>query len=348
MNVYCITIDGGTTNSRAVLWSVPADSRGGTDVEGAEVLSSVKAEVGVADTAADGHNGRLRAAVKDLLETLLKDNSLTWDDIESVYASGMITSDVGLYELPHLIAPASLSDFAAGVHAELLADICPLPIRFIPGLRNMPAADVNMDNLERMDIMRGEETEALALLSQAEKGRSCLLVLPGSHTKFVSVDAQGRLTGCLTSVAGEMLSLLTRHSIVADAVKRSFVTEPDPEFLVRGFRASQRTSLARAGFLTRIVRLFVTDDPQKTASFLLGAVLENDIAAVRGSEALSVSPDTQVRIAGKESLAQALKTLLLEDGFFSDVEITALKDGRPMAGAGALLVASEQRRQEKL
>lgn len=59
-------------------------------------------------------------------------------DISFAIASGMITSEIGLIELPHLIAPVGLEDLA--VHAELVSgrQLLPLdiPILFIRGIRN--------------------------------------------------------------------------------------------------------------------------------------------------------------------------------------------------------------------
>ena len=74
----------------------------------------------------------------------------------------MITSNVGLTEVPHIEAPAGLEDFAAAVRAVLIPEVFELPIHFIPGLKNSNAVD--MDTLESMDIMRGEGDRGTGLL----------------------------------------------------------------------------------------------------------------------------------------------------------------------------------------
>ncbi len=332
MNHYLITVDGGTTNTRAALW----DSN-------CMAVTTAKAEIGVRNTAIDGDNHRLKRAVGELIGTLLQEAGISSEQIRGVYASGMITSNVGLAEIPHLTAPASLDDFAAGVHSVLIPDVFPLPIHFIPGLKNMADEDVSLENLESMDIMRGEETEALALLSHIDNQNGCLLVLPGSHTKFVTVDQHGYITGCLTTMAGELLSVLTEYSIAADAVKRQFVAEQcDVEYLKAGFHAAGNTSCARAAFLVRIASQFLTRDQNQCASFLLGTVLQNDIAAIRTSRALALSPKMQVLIAGKEPLRSAMKTLLEEDRYFTDIKTFDNDRRRPMAGFGALLIAQKR------
>ncbi|MBW4845762.1 MULTISPECIES: 2-dehydro-3-deoxygalactonokinase [unclassified Lacrimispora] len=333
MNSFLITIDGGTTNTRAVLWN-----RQG------QVVTTAKDDIGVRNTAIDGNNERLKQGVRSLILALLQDAGITITQIQAIYASGMITSNVGLVEIPHLIAPASIEDFAAGVQAVYIPDICPLPIHFIPGLKNLPAKMITLENIESMDIMRGEETEALALLSQIDNTNGCLLVLPGSHTKFVTVDHQGYMTGCLTSLAGEMLSVLTKYSIVADAVNGQFVQQCcDPEYLKAGFHAAQSTSCARAAFLVRIANQFLTKNQNQCASYLLGVVLQNDVASIKTSHALTVNQDMHVLIAGKDPLRTALKTLFLEDGYFSNVNTFAPMQNKPIAGHGALLVAQKRK-----
>ena len=87
---YIITLDTGTTNTRVILWDskfCPA--------------ASAKSEVGVRNTAIDGSNRRLKAAVKECLEQVLRDAGASYDEVEAVIASGMITSNVGLVEIPH-------------------------------------------------------------------------------------------------------------------------------------------------------------------------------------------------------------------------------------------------------
>ena len=42
----------------------------------------------------------------------------------------------------------------------------------------------------------------MAILDRFPPGKPMLLILPGSHNKFVSVDREGKITGCLTSISG--------------------------------------------------------------------------------------------------------------------------------------------------
>ncbi len=329
MKKYIIAIDGGTTNTRASLWEDPGIC-----------VDIVKSEVGVRITSMEGSNATLKAAVKGLLESLLQRNQISYDQIDGIYACGMITSKEGLVELPHLIAPAGMQDFVAGLAKVDLPEICPLPIHFIRGLKNRDGAELTLAEIEEMDVMRGEETETLALLDLFGNENGCLFALPGSHTKFVSVDAEGKMVGCISSLAGELLSAVTLNTILANAVGKKFANENyNREMLLAGYRVARDTSFARAAFSTRMLQMFLSNDEQDCASFLLGAVLEGDVRAVKNSKALSVTKEMKVVIAGKEPLASALKLLFEEDGYFEQVEIYYPSAEKPMSGYGAYQVA---------
>ena len=335
---HIITIDGGTTNTRAYLWEGEEgkDFRAGK----ARLMQGSSSPIGVQKTAEEGNNNALRLAVGRMLSELLNAARLKEEDVSAVYVSGMLTSNVGLYELPHLTAPASLRDFSDGICEITLDEIFREPIRFIPGLKNMNSDQVTLENLTDMDMMRGEETETLALIDELNSDTGMILILPGSHTKVVSVNANGQITGCLTSMTGELLQILTLHSIVADAVKRSFLAEGYLEdYLMAGCRACMEAgSFGRGAFLTRLNSTFITKGQRENASFLLGAVLANDIMAIRHSFLTKDMKDAKVLVAGKEPLAGALEILLKRVGGYPQTMLYQPKSEGPLSGRGALLI----------
>ena len=331
MKNYIITIDTGTTNTRTMLWD-----------ENRQLIATAKSAVGVRNTAIDGNNQKLKSAVKECLESLLNQGGITYNQVKRVIASGMITSNVGLVEIPHLVVPAGVDDLAQATQPVLLEDICPLPIYFIPGVKNS-AGPITLDNLEGMDIMRGEEVESVAILEELFEGKPMLLVLPGSHTKFISVDSQGRMTGCLTSITGELLASITNDTIIADAVGRKFVeTETyDKEMTLLGFQTAQRSGLGRTCFSGRILNQFVTKDTSKVGNFILGAALQSDVMAIKNSLALTTDRDTHVVVGGKNPLRQAIYDILVEDGYFADVQQFEPDGNMPLSPLGAYIIAGK-------
>ena len=93
-------IDGGTTNTRFTL------------TRGEDVVERTCRRVGAANADISLHNAPLAAAVADETAALERRHGVR---IERVCASGMITSQNGLVEVPHLPAPTGLCELAKGV-----------------------------------------------------------------------------------------------------------------------------------------------------------------------------------------------------------------------------------------
>jgi 2-dehydro-3-deoxygalactonokinase len=333
MCAYVITLDTGTTNTRVILWN---SSR--------KIVATSQAKVGVRNTAIEGNNNRLKEAVKGCLESVLQEANLTYADVRIIIASGMITSNVGLVEIPHCVVPVSIAELAAAVKCISLPEVCPLPITFIPGVKNS-ADSINLNNFEAMDIMRGEEVEAVAIIEHFSSNKDYLLVLPGSHMKFISVDEAGRITGCLTSISGELLSSITNHTIISDAVGKRYVEgkDYDRKMLLIGYETAQKSGIGRACFSARILNQFAIKDKRKIANYLLGVALQSDLIAIKNSDALKVNRRTNVIVAGKDPLRQAIADILIKDGFFANVHIFESKDNLPLSAVGAYIIAGKSK-----
>lgn len=331
MKDYTITIDGGTTNTRCILW----DSKRNR-------VAEEKREIGVRNTAIDGNNQRLKQAVKECLEELLQKTGVTYEGIRRIIASGMITSDVGIVEVPHLTAPAGLTELAKSAVTLSVPEICPMPITFIAGIKN-DVLDVNFKTYEAMDIMRGEEVESVAIIEKYHQGKPMILILPGSHNKFVAVDQYKRITGCLTSISGELLSSITNNTILAKSVHKNFLEEKDydKEWLLLGYENAKKTGLGRACFSGRILYLFHDNRPEKIQNYILGAALQGDIMAVMNSKAIHSIKNTVAVVCGKNPLRQAIVDILEHEKVFTEVEIFVPEEGESTAALGAYLVAEK-------
>lgn len=333
MKKYTIAIDGGTTNTRAVL------------IDGNREFAAVEmSRTGVKDTAVDGHNGKLKEAARTCIHRLVENHLTGFDEVERVIASGMITSGSGLYEIPHVTAPAGVFELAGRMREVLIEDVCPIPILFIPGVKNCddPLA---MDHYRTMDMMRGEEVESIAVLESYPKGRPYLLVLPGSHMKLVAINEKGQISGCLTTLSGELLSAVTHHTVIADAVGNGFVEADayDLSMVLEGSRAAAAAGFSHACFQARILNQFVEPDHRKIACFLLGAVLQNDIEVLKRAGRPWTDCDVPVIISGKFPLGKAFADLLREDGYYRDIREFYPDSKLPLSALGALIVADAGR-----
>ena len=131
-----ITVDGGTSNTRVML------------VQNGQIEDIVRipfgARAGIENATA------LRTAIRDGISELLVRHKLKEADIERILASGMITSEFGLCNLPHTCAPAGIAELHAQLHEVVLEDISPIPFVFIRGVKTVGTSVADTD------MMRGE------------------------------------------------------------------------------------------------------------------------------------------------------------------------------------------------
>ena len=295
MSKCYLVIDCGTTNLRVKLLD-----------ENKNLVDAVKAEGGVRHTSIDGHNGRLRTMLKESIDAVLAKTGHAAEDVIKCVASGMITSGLGLLEIPHLPSPVTVEDMKNGMREQVFPDIAPFPIAFIPGTRNF-AGKVDMDNFGGMDMMRGEEVEAVG------KGPA-LFVLPGTHNKFVSMGENGEILGCMTSISGELLDAITHHTIIADAVGHSFVAvdQYDSDMAKAGAWECASSGLGRAAFAGRILSTLGGKEKDKIQSYLLGAVMALDVKAMQSF--VDGIENMNVYVAGKDPIQRCMCDVLEELG----------------------------------
>lgn len=292
-----ITIDGGTTNTRLSL------------VSNKTVLDRIKKRVGARDSL-DG--APLRESVRDGIKELLERNRLSENNITAVALSGMIGSESGLKNIPHILAPAGKEELRrAAVRADM-PEITVIPMCFIPGVRTFPR-DTFKDRMNAAeicvaaadcDIMRGEETELVGIEEALPGviGGNTTVILPGSHMKLIRTDNSGRITGFRTSVSGELIRAIAENTILSHSIGNVFPGKADATWLTEGFNFAGRNGLGGALFKVRVMANFAGVSPEKLYAFLTGAVLREDILAAAESE--------RVVIGGSDPFRSAIACLL--------------------------------------
>lgn len=328
MNI--LTIDAGTTNTRVSVWRNEV------------FVGEAATQVGVRETAISGNRTKLQMAVRETIAAALAMAGIALEDVELILASGMITSNVGLCEIPHLPVNVGCAQLAAGMVEVQLLEVCSQPIWFIPGVRNV-VADLSLNNFEAMDMMRGEEVETMGLISRLDIVGPAVIVLPGSHSKFVHVNAQREITGCVTTLAGELLQAITHNTILASSLDGEFAAELDREMLLAGARMAASLGLGRACFAVRTLDRFAICERNARANFLLGAVLGADLLTLKNSSAMRLSRDTQFVIGGKTLLRESLALLVSENDYFcGSVQVVNDEQQANLAGFGAITVAHQR------
>lgn len=178
--------------------------------------------------------------------------------------TGMVGSQQGWLEAPYCTCPAGFEKIAAR-----LAWVEPGRVAIVPGLC------CEHDGIP--DVMRGEETQvfgALKLLGLQE----ALLVLPGTHSKWVRVQA-GRIHSFSTFMTGEFFALLRQHSILSRTLPVSD-GEFDSAAFERGVTLALRSSsLLQTAFSARTLSLFDRLPAAALPSYLSGLVIGEELRA---------------------------------------------------------------------
>jgi 2-dehydro-3-deoxygalactonokinase len=299
MNV--ILIDSGTTNSRIRL----------VDEKERTVKAVVKKRVGVRNTAIDGNNAQLKTAIQEGIHEILQQNGLSDGDIRYIVASGMITSNLGLAEVPHIPGPASLNDFVQ--HSKVVNgadEFGGIPCILVPGLKNTPedSEEEPHHHINGFDVMRGEEVETFGLLEQLQVSGRGVMVLPGSHTKFVEVLEDRRIGSCLSTLGGEVLQAVQKETILSNSLSDVLIESLDYDLLLQGYEAAGKVGLTRSFYQIRLLQLFTELDENERANYLVGAVLFHDIKALDST--LDSVPTDWMIVGGSYPLRKAFTYLL--------------------------------------
>ncbi len=268
-----IAIDGGTTNTRINL------------VKDYKIADSLKFSVGAKNGSA------LKETVKKGIEEILEKNKMKEEKIEKILACGMITSEFGLVNLPHITAPAGLKELSENMF-ETTLEISKIPFAFVRGVKT------SGESLEEVDMMRGEETELMGF--NVEK--NALYVLPGSHSKLIYTDEEGRISTFSTELTGELISAVAKETILKDCI--SFQAEADKSYLLKGYAFAVKEGVNAAFFKTRILKNLFKCNENQTFGFFLGAALSSEI------ENIIKSSVQKVIIGGKKELKLPMAHIL--------------------------------------
>jgi 2-dehydro-3-deoxygalactonokinase len=271
MGTFFAIVDMGTTNTRLTLVD-----------ESGEVRASVKGAFGVKDRAATGNREILIKGLNRLLTETTQNMGILLSRIEGMLCSGMITSEIGLVDIPHLVAPVDVRDLATNAQEVFIPEILPAPIILIPGVKNRLERP-SLDTLEQMDFMRGEETQVFGATELYGVEVPVTFMFLSSHTKLVDVDEKHRITRSFTTVSGQVFNALRFQTLLASSIPEENPTSIHEESLFRGVKAGLKDGVLRAALMVRFMDTLIRTSPEERFAFLEGIIIASDIQAIRNS-----------------------------------------------------------------
>lgn len=213
-------------------------------------------------------------------------------------ACGMVGSAHGWREAPYAHCPVAQGELHATAVPVHWGDGRVLHI--VPGVADLAAG-------RAPDVMRGEETQVLGLLSKdASLVDDCRIVMPGTHSKWVRV-AQGRIVSLHTRMTGELFALLRQHSVLGRLM------QPAAAFDAEAFDHGVRTGLTSGGadllhhlFSVRTLGLFGQWSAPAGADLLSGLMIGSEVAAGLGND-----PGVPLVLVGAPALCERYRRALL-------------------------------------
>lgn len=326
-----IALDGGTTNTR------------GMAVVDGKITETVKIDVGVRDTAGVGDNA-VKAAIRGCIDELLRRIGTRAGAVEFV-AAGMLGSEAGLVNLPHVSAPASASDLARGSIVWRDPANAGVAIRILPGVRTGPSKQgvAGFEDLLTQDIMRGEETQtwgirAALLPRMPELGRDAWLLLwPGSHTKLIGVEPDGTIAGSFTTLAGETYAALKTATLLKRSVPEEAAGALAGDLLDAAAGAVASHGLLRAAFWTRVADVTSSLELAGRGQWLSAIVTAEDAQSLSRHDWLKSGRFRRVLVGG-EPARQAAYVRLLSRSQGMPVEPLSAEAVGAAAAHGAVLL----------
>lgn len=334
---FFITIDGGTTNTRVRL----------VDLSSLSIVAKVSENIGAKDTRLKGKEALEEALIK-CISRVIEEGSISSNEIMGIAASGMITSEAGLLEVQHVIAPAGLEEVASNIVEKLFERIWPKPILFIPGVKTIPKEEKGslFEQIKSCDIMRGEECESFGIIELEKIEKPAIIVIPGSHTKFIFIDENKRIKGSLTTITGELASALVSSTLLGRSLEDLKLSYLDEEFLLNGFKMARQCGLTRSLFMIRLLHLMSESNTDQRRSFLWGALGSIDILALEKDQrfkSLIDQGEANIFIGGtgplREIFGKLLNMWISSEALKINVKVLSYEVAEKASAIGAILVA---------
>ena len=245
-------LDFGTTNVKLYL------------CEGQQVVSRNIENVGIKDFSNNIMTVSMEDYIRDLLVRSLEKIGKPLDDLKRLICFGMITAETGLKEVPHLTAPASLTQMKESVFEWKEQTFLPehVQVLMIRGVKKALYQGDDMLKRLEIDFMRGEETQCIGVLKKLGIQEAVSVVVLSSHTKLCHINDKCEIDNCITTLTGQLFDLLQTRTIVGKSIRvaKEKLNEVTDELIDKVIdlaeKLLERKGFSRCMMLPRFMELF--------------------------------------------------------------------------------------------
>jgi len=312
-------IDCGTTNTRVYVLD-----------EKNNIISQSIRRVGVRNTSMTGSKDTLRNSLCEALLEAIEEAGLKVSDIDYAIASGMITSEIGLMEIPHIIAPAGLDDLANNVKLVKGTEVLPIdiPIMFVRGIKNNYGADATLHDIRNVDFMRGEETQVMGILKDFNITDPVNIIVLSSHTKIIHVNKEGKVEASLTTISGQLYEAIMKETMIG----KSLIEETSEksggyafdEIVSISKEVVNEVGLVRAMMIPRFMQVLLSTDYKERRLFIDASIAADDIKTIQEFKNQGYLSNTYILFGHKERCE--LYSYLIKEKYGKDMNIISVSD----------------------
>ncbi|MCF8480403.1 MAG: 2-dehydro-3-deoxygalactonokinase [Rhodospirillum sp.] len=207
-----------------------------------------------------------------------------------IYMAGMVGAASGWAEAPQPPTPVDAQALAAGI----------IPAPDLENAWILPGVRVDTVDPDRVDVMRGEETQIIGALSLT--GRTDATVcLPGTHSKWTRVRG-GVIEDFATFMTGELHGVLMNHTILGLGCPAGGPSLPPGPAFDEGLAEAERAGrLLSHVFAARVRRLYRHLRPEGVSDFLSGLLIGEELSDARSRGFIPSSSD--VLLVGATALS---------------------------------------------
>ena len=283
--MYFGILDSGTTNSRLYILN-----------HNFMIVHKNEKKIGVRDTSISGSRETLIKGLVSLISETLESMNSSLFDIRFIIASGMITSEIGLLEVPHLVAPVGIEDLAQNIKVVHNKNIFPLdiPILFIRGIKNRAPKRISTECLRDLDFMRGEETQAVGLLKMyPDLPLPITMVILSSHTKYISIDEEKQIRGGITNLSGQIFEAIREQTNIGKSILcEKIVTNNhkpyfNQEIVDIAYSITNQVGFLRAILMPRFMDVLMHTTAKSRCLFLNSAIATEDLKVIKDFDRLN-------------------------------------------------------------